>query len=482
MIGSRVSSPPSPTTLDSIQALVESSLLQPIDGLAADEPRYRMLETIREFASERLEASGETPSVRTAHAAYVLEMVERVAVQTFASEFGQSLDHLRVEHDNVRAALDWMEASGADDDGLRLARAMSDFWMVRGHFREGRHWLEHFLDRAAPIPSVTRAGALTSIGWLTNLQGDLSAAESYLLNAVDAARAVEAGWLEAVALHGLGAIDLQRGELARAAERAETILDRWLKLEETAEASPQWTSLAFTHRGEVAIAQGDAVTARRALDEALTRQRALGFTWGMSSTFRILGDVARYQGAYDHALPYYREAVALGSIHGDLRVLTEALAGLASIAAHCGQADRAARLYGATSAHRVRLGAPVEGWDRRAYERGIEATRAVLSPDEFLTNWTAGEALSLSAFIDEALAVDASTVIPRPESTNPFGLTPREVDVVRLLAAGLSDRAIADALSISPRTVNGHVTNLLTKLGVDSRSAAAAFAVRHDLA
>jgi DNA-binding CsgD family transcriptional regulator len=73
-------------------------------------------------------------------------------------------------------------------------------------------------------------------------------------------------------------------------------------------------------------------------------------------------------------------------------------------------------------------------------------------------------------------------MMPQPESTNPFGLTPREIDVVRLLAAGLSDRAIADALSISPRTVNGHVTNLLTKLGLDSRSAAAAFAVRHDLA
>jgi ATP/maltotriose-dependent transcriptional regulator MalT len=412
----------------------------------------------------------------------VLDLVERITVQTFAPEFGPALDRLQVEHDNVRAALVWADETGADDVGLRLARAMSDFWMVRGHFGEGRRWLEHFLNRAAPVPSVTRAGALTSIGWLTNLQGDLAASEPFLLGAVDVARAAGAGWLEAVALYGLSATDLKRGELARAAERAEATLNRFTELEGTAAASPHWTSLAAAHRAEIAIAQDDTDTAERLLAEALARQQSLGFTWGMSATLRILGDLARNQGALERALLYYKESVELGREDGDLRLLTEALVGLASIAAHAGQTSRAARLYGAASAHRLRLGMAVEGWDPSGYERDIRAARAGLSPESFAAAWAAGEAFSMASFIAEALSVSVPMTAPHPLAGKAFGLTTREREVLHLLTGGLSDREIADALSISPRTAGYHVSNLLAKLGVDSRTGAVAIALRQGLA
>jgi predicted ATPase/DNA-binding CsgD family transcriptional regulator len=479
--GPRFRLPPPTTMLDVVQSLRQSSLLQAIDGPATEEPRYRMLETLREFALDCLETSNEAQAVRAAHARCVLELVERVSVQTFAPAFGQSLERLRFDQENVRAALEWAAETGADEVGLRLARAMSDYWMVRGQLREGRHWLEHFLTRTSPVPSVTRAGALTSIGWVTCLQGDLTAAEVYLSQAVDVARIMADGWLEAVARLGLALVLLQRGDFAHAAEHSEDALQRFAAVEQTAAAGPQWTSIAFANRGQIAVCQGDAATANAYLEDALARQQVLKFNWGAADSLRILGDLARDQTDYHRALPYYHEAVELWQSHGDLRLLTEALTGLASVAACCGQADRAVRLYAAAAAHRGVLGAPVAGWDRAAHERGLASARAGLSPEAFEEAWAAGEELPLASAIAEALAVRVPADDRHLRTDDQFRLTKREHEILTLLSAGLSDREIAERLSISPRTAGFHVSNLLGKLGVDSRTAAVAAALRHDL-
>ena len=124
----------------------------------------------------------------------------------------------------------------------------------------------------------------------------------------------------------------------------------------------------------------------------------------------------------------------------------------------------------------------MEGWDRRAYERGVESARAALAPEAFAAAWSAGEELPLASFIAEALEVSVPANDPRPVADNAFRLTKREREILHLLSAGLSDREIADALSISPRTAGYHVSNLLGKLGVDSRTAAVAVALRQGLA
>ena len=124
----------------------------------------------------------------------------------------------------------------------------------------------------------------------------------------------------------------------------------------------------------------------------------------------------------------------------------------------------------------------MEGWDRPAYERGIASARTGLSPESFAAAWAAGEAFPMASFIAEALAVSVPMTAPHPLAGNAFGLTKREREVLHLLTGGLSDREIADALSISPRTAGYHTSNLLAKLGVDSRTAAVAFALRHGLA
>jgi ATP/maltotriose-dependent transcriptional regulator MalT len=239
--------------------------------------------------------------------------------------------------------------------------------------------------------------------------------------------------------------------------------------------------------GQVALAYGDADRAKTHAEEAVRRQRQLGFIWALGDTLRILGDVARERGELGHALAVYRESVELTHDHGDRRFLANAVAGIAAVAATTGRLEHAARLYSATMALRGQMGAGVEAWQRSRHEGSVALVRAGLPAGVFATAWEAGEALSLEEIVSEALATvdliaapDAVDALSDPTAAD-VGLTKREREVLHLLTAGLSDREIADALFISPRTAGYHVSNLLGKLGVASRTAAVAFALRHGL-
>jgi len=161
------------------------------------------------------------------------------------------------------------------------------------------------------------------------------------------------------------------------------------------------------------------------------------------------------------------------------------MAEIAGIDAARGQPERAARLLAAAAALRVEIGAP-QGWGRPVHERAEAAARAALSPEAFAAAWVTGADLPLEEVIAEALQAADPAEVATPAATAPdvavaAGLTAREAEVLRLLAEGLSDREIAESLSLSPRTISGHVTRLLTKLDLESRTAAAIFAVRHGL-
>jgi non-specific serine/threonine protein kinase len=267
--------------------------------------------------------------------------------------------------------------------------------------------------------------------------------------------------------------------------------------------------MVYVTLGLISLAQGETERASIHLEEAQRRQRSLGYTWGLSGTLRALGDVTLARGDHAQALAYYREGLGLVDEHGDRRFLAENLAGIAGAVAARGQPERAARLYGAAARLREQLGASTEGWRPAAYEREVAQVRAALSPAVFADAWGAGTALPLAAVIAEALADEPLADEPLPVVPNPvadagltprasdhdthapaepigpidlLGLTSREAEVLVLLAQGLSDREIAETLFLSPRTVGGYVSRLLTKLDLDSRTAAAVFAVRHDLA
>jgi predicted ATPase/DNA-binding CsgD family transcriptional regulator len=481
------------TLLDGVTSLVENSLLTRHSTTEDAVPRFRMLEVVREYGAEQLDRSGDENAAQLAHASHYVALAEGLAVRLFTVDFDRLIVELDVEHGNIRAALTWCDESGFSQLTLRLARAMSDFWWLRGHLREGQQWIDHALQRADRAPSATRAGALASAGWLSIFCGDISAASTPLAEAVEMARLVEDRWVEAASAMGLAIVNLECGDVSEAAVWSDHQLRVYRELAPTAPSGGHWLSIALGSRGQVAIVERDMTLASAVLEEGLALQLSLGFFWGTAETFRTLGDLFRDQGRFTEAQDCYRESVRVSARYRDLRLLTHAMSGLAVTLAMQGDFPRAARLFGAATTFREHVGSAVSAWDHAAYDRGVTLAKSELSIEDFASLWSAGAALSTEAAIDEALAeTPAANVLPSTvvggikgesiASSLVISLTPREMEILRLLADGLPDREIAAALSISLRTVNGHVTHLLTKLGVESRTAAATLAVRNGLA
>ncbi|MCA9864201.1 MAG: hypothetical protein KC432_14305, partial [Thermomicrobiales bacterium] len=209
--------------IDQITALIDQSLLQGPGG-SAGEPRYSMLETVREFGLERLAAAGETEdhAVRAAHAAYMQSLTEPVHDWPFAASYVRAMARLDVELANVRAALEWADREDDAALRLRLAGSMAYFWMMRGHFREGFTWLERTLLRAEAAGAALdaeRARALNLAGALASFQGDGDTAATLLADAIRLAQAQE-DWLRVgMALGALGLTELQRGNYQQASQR-----------------------------------------------------------------------------------------------------------------------------------------------------------------------------------------------------------------------------------------------------------------------
>jgi predicted ATPase/DNA-binding CsgD family transcriptional regulator len=482
----RHSAPPARTltALDDLAALIDHSLVQRMASPNPEEPRYRMLETVREFELEQLVASGEADDVQRRHLAYLVRLAENLAEYVLLPEADEVMARLDAEHDDVRAALSWAGQSGEAKLGLRLARAMINYWRARGRLGEGRNWLERALEWGTPDPSAERARALGGVGWFARLQGDLVGAEAALREAVAIAATAGAPMTEGRALNTLALLHLHLGHLAAAADMMDRALALLLELEPSAIAGPQYVSITYGRRGEIALAAGDLLGAAGYLAEAEERQRALDDAWGLSATLSWLGDVALAGGDLDGARARSRESLALAQTYGDQLWLANALDGVASVDAVRGWPARSARLHGAARTMRERLGAVGVPWERPGYERDLAATRVALGEEAFATAWAAGAALATEEAVAEALTdpeVADAVLSPGPLKATATGLTAREIEVLCLVAEGRSNREIGEALFVSPRTVGGHVASILKKLGLDSRSAAAAFAVRHGL-
>jgi DNA-binding CsgD family transcriptional regulator len=220
-------------------------------------------------------------------------------------------------------------------------------------------------------------------------------------------------------------------------------------------------------------AQGQYALAAAHLEEALRLEREAGYTDGMILALGDLGNLARDQADYARAMAFYREALELGENHPGGRVVTEVIEAVAITAAAVGEAERAARLLGAAEAQRDRLGLRYRvREDQTALEHAVAATRGALGERAFAIAWAAGRSLTPTQVIAEAL----DSLAP-PTSTNDISLTPRESEILRLLASGQTDSAIATALFISVRTVEHHVARIFAKLGVHNRTAATTAAI-----
>ncbi len=466
--------------LDLVASLADKSLLRP-EEQGDHEPRFGMLETVRAYALERLAASGEEAEIRSAHAAWCLDLAERYSadVADFA-DIPRSLPRVEPEHDNLRAALAWLEQVGDGTGMLRLAGAIQAFWDVRGHRAEAIAWLERGLARGQGAPPAVRLRALAGLCRHLERQGHYERARTLNEERLAQARALGDAREEARALHRLGLVALHQERYDEATPLIEEGLAAFRRL-----GDEGWACYSRYVLGIVTYARGDVAAAAGLVEAALAWRRDREYVANLAVPLNALGLIGCEQGDLVRAAARLAEALALWQQDrvGNREVLAEWLAAVARLAACRDLLVTAARLYGAAEAVGDAAGVPLVVPPRSLYRRHVEALRVDLGPEAFAAAWTAGRALSLEQAVEEAGAVtagsaSAGTALPAGAAGAGPGLTRREREVLRLVAEGRTDREIAAALFIGERTVEWHLTNAFNKLGVGTRAAAAAAALR----
>lgn len=485
--------------LDGLSSLVDKSLIQ-VAHRPDGGPRFRFLETIREYALERLEASGEAAATRRRHAEFFLQLAERADAEITGANQAVWLDRLEAEHDNFRAALAWSPekppstggvAPGETTEpssleiGARIAGVVAWFWRARGHAYEGRRWLDSMLEAAEAGGAVwgwTLIKALTEAGLLAITQHDWSSADQRFGQALARADALGDVRGRAWALHGLGRLAAVQGDRERAIPFFEQSM---LLADQAGDAYIYRSSVLFM--GTMERYSGNLQRATALYDRSLELCRAAGDVWGAAFTLFHAGHIAWARGDLGRSAGHFAEALGLFRTLRSPWGIVDCLDGLAMIVAHK-QPNLSARLGGAAAAVREVVGHPPLPGDRAVYDRHRDALRRTLGEPEFEAAWSAGQTLPLDRAIDEALASIAAVSAETVESAVSASrrrvqpvLSAREYEVLELVAQGLSNKQIAESLVITEPTAKFHVGSILNKLGADNRAQAVALAVQRGI-
>ncbi len=420
-----------PEVLKTVAALVDKSLLRQ-EETTGGEPRFRMLETIREYALEQLEASGEAASLRQQHAAFYLALAEQAEPELFGPQTAAWLDRLEQEHDNLRATLRWFVEHAEVEHALHLGAALGRFWRMHGHLTEGRERLLALLSAtgAGSHRTVARAKVLLAAGWLARDQADYNTARTLLAESLALARELGDKHGIAWSLTILGVVARYQGDHAAARAQLEEGLT-------VARALGDKVCIAATvgNLGLVARDQGDYNAARHLLEQSLAAAREVGDSLGIAWPLTNLGLIAQYQGEYATAHALHTEALEVYRILGDrqniahslnnlglvataqvdyatalllfqesLYILSEVrdnrgiafvLEGLACVAAGQHQPQRALRLAGAAGALREAIGATSPPSWQQMYAGYLEAVRQAVGAHDAAAASAAGRAMSL---------------------------------------------------------------------------------------
>ena len=508
-----------PDTFNRLRLLVDKNLLAVAEG-PDGEPRFRLLESVREYALERLAASGELEELRPRHARHYLALAEAAESRLRGAEQAVWLARLDPERDNFRAVLDWCVERGEVEIGLRLGGALWRFWWVRGDAAEGRARLERLLGLAgAEHLTATRAKALNGAGVLARQLSDFPAATALLEEGLAVARQVGDRRLVADALHRLGRVAANRSDYPAARRLCEESLELYRALGDELGIAGLLDSLGVIARHEgrypearalyqeslavagrvgdrqgqaetllslglTAILEGDLETSRRRLEESLAISRELDDRPSIAAALDNLGVATMRRGERELAWAYCAEGLALAREMGDRRRMSFVLETFAGLAADSRQPERALRLTGAVAALREEIGLILDPAWRDRIEADLEPARRVLGAAAEVAE-AAGRVMSLDQAIAYALTpepVPVAPPTPPPVSTEGGPLSRREVEVVRLIARGLTNKEIAETLVISERTADTHADHIRQKLGVRSRAEIAAWAVRQGIA
>ena len=423
---------------DGMASMVDKSLVQQLEETEG-ESRFAMLETIREYALERLAESGEEHPTRRAHAAYCLVLAEEGASGTADAET-EWLDRLETEHENLRAALEWLTRTSDADWGLRLGGALFRFWETREHFTEGRERLAKLLALpTARARTKTRARALFSAGVLAGGQGDYDGALALVGESLEITRELGDQSGQAVSLNALAVFCRDRGDFEAARPPFEESLALWRQLEDRIAVARSLSNLAnlakvqgdyarsrslyeecrsifrelgdrsgvawsLNHEGDVAREQRELATARALYEESLGSFRELEDQWGIAASLADLGNLARDEKDFAKAHLLYEESIRLFQELGHKRGIARLLEAFAGASVAQSQPKRALRLAGAAAALRKTLGARIPAAEQDALESSLEPARQALPGQAGAAAWMEGWEMAVEQAVRDAVS------------------------------------------------------------------------------
>jgi predicted ATPase/DNA-binding CsgD family transcriptional regulator/transcriptional regulator with XRE-family HTH domain len=495
--------------LDLLSRLTDKSLIvvdRPEDGWM----RYRLLETIRQYAHEKLGQAGEVTETRNRHLNYFVQWAEKAEPYLDGGEQILWLQRFEMEHDNLRAALEWSQAApDTGESGLRLAAASGSFWGLHDHISEGRMRLAAALaHKGAQGPTPARAIALHRASLLAFYQSDYLVTRAMAEESLDiSGKQGTAGRLGvANAFEMLAEVASETGDYPSAFKLYEKALTLYREL-----GYLVYIGSTLKMVGWSAMRTGDYEQARLRLEEALVMCRQTGDPHQITSTLAGLGELATRTGQYERADELLEEslkicrkigekwniAIALGSLgwvalrrhdFGKMRVLLResltirretgdrggmawCLEKLAEAASFEGEPEKVARLFGAASALRAPTGSVIDHADIPNHDRLVSELQTALGMEAAMAARAEGEAMPLDEMIPYALSEPESPPAESAHGENEKfgGLTARESEVAAWIARGKSNREIARNMTVGVKTVETYVTRILNKLGFDSR-------------
>jgi tetratricopeptide (TPR) repeat protein len=431
--------------LDGMASMVDKSLAQQVEQVDA-ETRFLMLNTIREYALERLGASNDEAATRRAHAAYYLVLAEEGAEDVVAHP--EWLDRFELEHDNFRLALDHLIKTGQAEWGLRLGAALFRFWETREHLTEGRDAIARLLamDGTAARPKL-RARLLFAAAVLAGEQGDYACARQLFEDSLETCLELNDSPGVAVALNALAVNSRDRGELDAASILFERCVAIWKNLGDSSNIARALSNLAnvaklqgeharasslynecltmfrkagdgagvawtLNYQGDVAREKADLAAARSFCEQSLAAFRQLQDGWGIASALSDLASLCSDQGNDAEACRLYGESIRMFQMLGHKRGIARALECLAVNAAAQSNAEKSLHLAGAAAALRQRLGAPLTLTEQPRLEKALEFARRTLGNAAGLAAWMEGWAMPVEKAVHEALDGEVEPVFP----------------------------------------------------------------------
>jgi predicted ATPase/DNA-binding CsgD family transcriptional regulator len=493
-----------------LAALVDKNLLRQVSQ-SDGEPRLFMLETIRTYALEQLARHGEAEAAEQAHQTYFLTLAAQAEPQLTGPDQTLWISRLDRELDNIRAVLQNSLERGDGETAVQLGSCLWRFWYLRGYLGEGRRWLEAALASSDNVSLPLRVKAFSGAAFLAAHLSDYPQARAWGQKALTLAQTWGDKPAIAAALASLATTSIWQGH-EESLKLYSQALALYQELNDATGISMTTTYLAFAHwfRGDysqarqlfdealialrqagnqsgtafalyglgfVALNQGDDKAAFRRYSEALTIMQGMGDKRGLIRAYYGLGRVALNQGNFAQARMNLVQSCALSAEVGEQWSMAAGLEGLAGLAAMTGKPTLAAHLLGTAEALWSRIGASMPPALRFWVDRDAALVRKALNGADFSLAYEAGRSWTADQAITQVVAQFAPTLSSGPS----YGLTPREQEVLRLLAAGLTDPQIAEQLVIGVRTAQSHVRAILSKLGVNSRTAAARYALEQGL-